>query len=61
MALSMSDVNVFGRPPRRPGSRSSRRQGPSIRRRATQAIQRYLAAAGETEPGFIPQLQRYPY
>jgi hypothetical protein len=32
-----------------------------MRRRVTKALRRLLAAAGEIEQGFIPQLQRYPY
>jgi hypothetical protein len=32
-----------------------------MRRRVTQALRRFLAAAREVEYGFVPQLQRYPY
>jgi hypothetical protein len=61
IGLSVTDVDLFPRPPRRSAPRSSRRQQPSMRRRVTQALRRFLAAAGEVHPAFVPQLQRYPY
>ena len=61
IGLSVTDVDLFPWPPRRSAPRSSRRQQPSMRRRVTQALRRFLAAAREVEYGFVPQLQRYPY
>jgi hypothetical protein len=61
IGLTWTDVDLFPRPPRRSAPRSSRGQRPSVRRRVTQALRRLIAAAGEFDGGFVPQLQRYPY
>jgi hypothetical protein len=61
IGLSLADVDLFPRPPRRSAPRSSRRQRPSMRRRVTQALRRLLAAAGGADQGFVPRLQHYPY
>jgi hypothetical protein len=61
IGLSLADVDLFPRPPRRSAPRSGRRQQPTMRRRVVQALRRLLAVAGEAQQGFVPRLQQYPY
>jgi hypothetical protein len=60
IALTMTDVNLFPKPPRRPAG-SIRRPRSSRSARLTRAVGRFIVSAVQDDQARNPRLGSYPY